>query len=59
MTTYDKWRFRSGVAFALFVGFLFGGIVGAIGTLPWMAGSSILTVVASFMFILWGRSIVA
>ena len=59
MTTYYEWRFRTATAIALFVGFLLGGIVGAVGELPWMAGCLILTAVAILSAVLWFRSIVA
>lgn len=56
-TTFTQGRFRFAVSFALFVGFLFGGIVGAVGEVPWMAGSVILTAVAILSGVLWLTSI--
>ena len=58
MTTFTQWRFRFGIAFGVYVGFLFGGIIGAIGVLPWMISSLFLSVIVVLLAVLWFWSIV-
>lgn len=56
MDTFTKWRFAVSIAFALYVGFLAGGIVGIVGELPWMIGLMLLAVLTILLAALWLKS---
>ncbi len=57
--TYTQSRLLFAASFALFVGFMFGGIVGAVGRLEWMVGMVILTGVSILAAVLNGMAAIA